>query len=138
MNAIKHLDKQNLQEIKAEVLKRLTDLEAATGIKFGFNGGSYDPSVGSATLKFTIAVPTASGETPDQLYFKQYAHLYGFQPTDLGRKFVVPNQRRMTDTYTVDGLRNGRSKFKLWVKCARDGRRVLLPQEVFTMIKWVS
>jgi hypothetical protein len=132
MNAIKHLDKSNLQDLKAEVLKHLAAVEQIAGVKFSFGTGNFDPTIGSATLKLMVSVPTASGESPEEVVFKRYAASYGLHPNCLKKVFSTRNGEK----YRLIGMRDCRSKYKFATHRVSDGKLFYFTAPTMNTIKW--
>ena len=132
MNAIKQLDKQNLKNLEAEIINALNSNPtiAAAGVTFRFAGGSYVPN--QATLKLVISVPTADGESPEALFFKTHAHLYGLHPNCLNKVF----RDFRGDRFKLVGMRDCRSKFKFAAIHQGNGKTLYFTTPSMLNAKW--
>jgi hypothetical protein len=90
------------RQIREIAERALTDAFAATNLSVKGGHASFDPTAGFATIKFEFSLKNADGtiETKEAKDFRQYAHMFGLAPEDLGRTFDSRGNR-----FTITGLK---------------------------------
>lgn len=90
--------------IRPRMEQILSQLETEFGVKVALGNASFMPT--NVTFKFDMTIKSQNGEveTKEQTYFKQYANIYGLDPSDLGKQFSSQGYQ-----YTITGL-NPRAK----------------------------
>jgi hypothetical protein len=115
-----------------DILRR--DIDAAVaevGKKHGLsikagNGKYSNGATGSVTVEIATINADGSIESREAQDFRMMAHLYGFQPDDLGRSFTMP---LTGETYTITGLK-GRAGKRPIIATDRFGKAYVFPEAV--------
>jgi len=108
--------------VRAEIKAALAPLAEKYGVSFDAAGISVAP--GFATFKLNLALTTEGvKESRETLVFRQLAHLFGFEKTDLFKTFALGAKR-----YQIVGLKAGRSKGS--IVAASEGKSYLVPPEI--------
>lgn len=115
---INQFDKPTLRAMRPEIEKALSVLEGVFGVKVNLGGASYSDS--HVTFKFEMAVIGEGGQAETKMVtdFKQYAQMFDFEPTDLGREFVAQGKR-----YVICGLKPGATRMPIIASRVPDGKR---------------
>lgn len=79
-------DKRAFRSLGAEIEAELKELAVRHGIQIAYTGGML--GMNKATMKLDISLVRTDGKSPEALAFEQSAHILGFEPSDLYRKFV--------------------------------------------------
>ncbi|RUP37977.1 MAG: hypothetical protein EKK63_13810 [Acinetobacter sp.] len=118
---MERFDKINLRALRPELERALSDVCAKHGITATIGSGSFT----DLECKFKLILNLeGSGEvksTAKQADFERYAALYGLEPTDLGKTFIVGG-----NSYTITGLSPNRPKFPI-DGIRYDGRQFKFP-----------
>lgn len=95
-------DKDACRTIRQNLDVILQDVCSELGIKGATGKMSYDPTLGTITMKIEFSVPNAAGETitSEGAAFRSNAGYFGFKPEDLGTSFNAKGK-----TWTIIGLR---------------------------------
>ena len=116
---ITKLDSKTVNRIEKQINERLAELSEELGINIIVSGGSF--SKVEATLKLKIQVPNPDSPevfTKESEDFKNYAHLLGMEPSDLGKTF----KKFGGETYTIEGYRTRARKNPILVKQTLTGK----------------
>lgn len=113
-------NKTNLRSLRPELEKALADVCAKHGITATIGSGSFTES----ECKFRLILNLEGSEAKtkvDSATFERYATLYGLEPTDLGKSFMVSG-----NWYKVTGISPSRPKFPIDGE-RLDGRKFKFP-----------
>lgn len=104
------MDKEKIRSIRERMNAVLAPLATEFGITIHAGNASF--SATSVTFKVDIAeIIDGKVQSKQVDDFNKLCHLYGFQPTDLGRKFKVRSEE-----YEITGLNPRSSKYPIEVK----------------------
>jgi hypothetical protein len=115
-------DRPQVKLVREVIQKELDKLAQNMKMTIRVGNASFTPT----TINFKVEV-AAIGEdgkvhSPEAENFKQFAAMYGLQPTDLGKQF----RSWKGDTYTITGLSPRRSKYPIHAERS-DGKRFKFP-----------
>ena len=114
---VSNFDRPTCALLRAEIEKALEAVAKKNGIQIRPKSGTYDGN--ALVLQIECAViQDGTVMTREATYFVNFATLYGFEPSDLGREFTKGSEK-----YRLDGLKTGASRFPILATRLRDGKR---------------
>lgn len=127
MPRITAFDKSSVRTAADKLLAALKPVAEELGLHFAYKGSTISPK--SAILKFELATVDESGtaETQERTDFKQYASLFGLQPSDLDREFTSGGR-----TFRIAGLRPRATKKPIIVE--REGQQYIFTAEAILQL----
>ena len=111
---ITEMNKRNVQLLAEEATEALSLIAEMHGVTLKQERGSYDPSAGSFTSKWTFVCVNESGIPAD---FARNAAMFGLTAEDYGREFSTFN-----GTYTLCDIKPRNRKYPILGKCVRTGK----------------
>jgi len=118
---MERFDKTNLRALRPELEKALADVCAKHGITATIGSGSFTDLECKFKLILNLEGSGEAKSTAKQADFERYAVLYGLEPTDFGKTFIVGG-----NSYTITGLSPNRPKFPI-DGMRHDGRKFKFP-----------
>jgi len=120
MNPIKVMDRNTVSTISDCSQSALEKVAEKHGLILKKERGTFDPSAGTFTMKFTFVCETEDGIPAD---FARNASRYGLTAEDFGREFTTYN-----GTYQITGINTRRHKYPISAKCVRTGKGYKFPR----------
>tara|TARA_R110000824_G_C14928461_1_gene648479 strand:- start:131 stop:538 length:408 start_codon:yes stop_codon:yes gene_type:complete len=119
-NAITKLDRTSVNLIADEAGEALKAVAEKYNLILKPGRGTYDPSAGTFTPKFTFVCETEDGVPAD---FARHAKSYGLTVEDYGREFTT-----YAGTYRLTGINPRRRKYPISGTCVRTGKGYKFPR----------
>jgi len=116
-------DQETMKSLHREIYDAIQEIAARRGIQLTVGRSTYTAE--NATIKIEAAVKSGDGTaiTREATAFRELAHLYGLQPSDLGRTFTLSGTE-----YTIVGLRTRATRAPILARTS-DGKLVGFPAE---------
>lgn len=118
---MERFDKPILRSLRPELEKALADICAKHGITAKIGSASFTDLECKFQLILELEGASEAKSTAKQSDFERYATLYGLEPTDLGKSFMVSG-----NWYKVTGISPRRPKFPIDGE-RLDGRKFKFP-----------
>lgn len=112
---ITEINKSTVQTLAEEATAALRAVAEKHGITLKRERGSYDPSAGSFTGKWTFVCVSESGIPSD---FARNAAMFGLKAEDYGREFRTFSR----GAFTLCGIKPRNRKYPILGKCVRTGK----------------
>ena len=123
MTTITRFDKTNLDTLRKEIDDALAPIAARHGIQLHAGRITYAADNARITLEAAVVTPDGMVLSREATAFRELAHLYGLQPSDLGRTFTLSGTE-----YTIVGLRTRATRAPILARTS-DGKLVGFPAE---------
>jgi len=114
-------DKPTIRSLRPELEKALADVCAKHGFTARIGSGSFSDFECKFQLILELDGAGEAKSTAKQADFERYATLYGLEPTDLGKTFLVGGS-----LYSITGISPNRPKFPI-DGVRHDGRKFKFP-----------
>lgn len=101
-------DKPTIRSLRPELEKALVDVCAKHGITAKIGNASFTDLECKFQLILELEGAGEAKSTAKQADFERYATLYGLEPTDLGKTFLVGGS-----LYSITGISPNRPKFPI-------------------------
>jgi len=88
----KQLGKEEVEELRSEINKKLEILEMTYGIKIRLGKIRYDSVSFKGTIMAELA-QTSSGDSAEKFKWNQYCKMFGLSPNDYGKEITFPSGR---------------------------------------------
>jgi hypothetical protein len=109
MPTITQIDRNAIRTINAEALPALEEIAKQFGLTLKQEGGRFDPTAGTFTMKVTFVCQTADGIPAD---WSRYAPTFGLAVEDFGKTFRDFSGK----PFTVCGIKPRSSKYPVLAK----------------------
>lgn len=118
MELIKKFDKNIVYVVKDQLKEELIEVGDKMGLDIVIRNGKFTDT--QLSLKIDLRVLNDSGEAVLQMAedFKQYAEMYGLQPSDLGKKVTYNGAK-----HEIVGLKPKNRKYPIIVKNLENGTK---------------
>jgi len=134
---IKAFDKQNLQQLRADMDAAIQQVAQKHGITIRLKNISYLPERATSKLEFIATGEAASAANPqaaqEAIYaadFKRYCSSFGLKPEQHGATF-----KHGRDTYKLVGLKPRAPKNPILAKSFTNGRIYILPESAIAPLQ---
>ena len=105
---IKTMDKESVTILNTEVAKAMAEIAEKHGLKIKKGSGTFDPSAGMFTPKFSFICETEDGIPSD---FVQYAPMFGLKAEDFGKVFESNGSK-----FSICGIKPRATKYPILAK----------------------
>ena len=118
--AITEMTRKNMNLIDGDVEAALQKVAEERGLTLKKERGSFNPTAGTYTIKWTFVVQTEDGIPAD---FAANARYFGLSADDYGREFSTYNGR-----FKIVGIKPRNRKYPIIAESLSDGRTYKFPE----------
>lgn len=122
---IEQIDRAALKEIDNALLPAVKMAAEELGLEVEIKGGSYDPTVGTASRKVEFSLGGAA-----EREFARYAPIFGLKAEDYGKEFTSRGT-----TYRLVELSTRRPKFPAVGERTKDGKLFKFTEQVLKQVR---